>query len=114
MDDLAAFWSARLDDVWFHAREGLGWATGSRYEGQPPAWVAYLRTAGSPEFALAQVDADRAILAAWKEAEARRPGDGAECAHGHAGGVPDGLRIAVKHRVAVFVGHPDYQQAWKP
>jgi Family of unknown function (DUF6221) len=112
MDGLAAFLATRLDEVEFHACEGLGWQTGSRYEGQPAGWVAYLRTAASPDFALAQVAAGRAILVVWQAAEARRLGDEPEYAYGYADGKADGLLIAVRHAAAVFERAPDYRAEW--
>lgn len=126
-DDLVAFLRARLDEVEFRAREGLGWQTGSRYEGQPQGWVDYLRTAGNPQFVLAQVAAGRAIL------ELHKPDrDPADQWYGHdvrceeCGGITGSAAIGergfqrswpcatLRHFAAVYSDHPDYQEQWKP
>jgi Family of unknown function (DUF6221) len=130
VSDLIAFLKARLDEGGFFARQGAGWATGSRYEGQPQGWVDYLRTVGSPEFALALIGAQRAIIslhAVSVSRQERRPlaedvarGDAVfwedeyDCPLCGWFAAENGACLTVRHLAAPYSAHPDYDPAWAP
>ncbi|MFF7190502.1 DUF6221 family protein [Streptomyces sp. NPDC008222] len=66
---------------------------------------------GVPERILADIEADRALLAEYElvadmDTEDAEP----EFAYGRA----VGLGIAVRHRALRFAAHPDYRQEWRP
>lgn len=104
MDELVAFINARLDEVESLAKQALPWQTGSRYEGQPAAWVSHASLWGHPQAALNSVKADREILD-WLGHQDRVYGDY---------GVIETLERVVRFRAAIFGGHRDYRAVWCP
>jgi hypothetical protein len=121
--EIGEFIAARLVQDEHAALEANGWDTGSREEGQPVAWVVYLRNM-PPARALREIEAKRAILAghlpiesiyglackrcvSWQDS----PGDLSE--FGLA--IPDPWPcLPVRAIAAVHSDHPDYDPAWAP
>lgn len=60
-DDLPARLLAALDQLEFVAKQAAGYQTGSRLEGQPPAWVAHAGT-WTPLSTLELIKAHREIV----------------------------------------------------
>ena len=106
LTELTGFLAKRLDEVESRAKQALPWQTGSRYEGQPPAWVSHASFWGHPRAALNSVEADRALLALLEH----------EVVSGRKNGynAPDALEQVVRIRAAVWSGHRDYRQEWAP
>ena len=133
MDDLIAFFSARLDEVeaaaaaasdgpWTPwrgkpAELGLrflkyGVMLPSDMEGSPAliataSWMDAEHIAlNDPVAVLADVAADRALLAAYEQAGAvaRFPD--------HEGGYATGMEDAIRIRAARFALHPEYREDW--
>lgn len=90
-------------------RGGNSWiAVGPWDGGMDRADAAHIAL-NDPASALADVAADRALLAAYKRAVAvaRFPD--------HEGGYADGLEDAIRIRAARFAGHPEYRaEEWRP
>lgn len=129
MGDLVAFLRARLDEdeqwalltaaataaqevrPWRFDREDVFAEGGERMAVARSKSVAPHIARHDPFRVLRDVEADRKLLAEYQQAEAKRPHDDAEYAHGYADGLADGLLLAVKIRAARFSDHPDYADA---
>jgi len=142
MDDLIAFWRARLDDAELAARNAGGerWDfTGINCEvrvrepsGGLGRIIAYCRHGSpvaedlaltihighnDPYRALRQVEADRELLARYREAAIHLAGNAATMPDSQlqAALAAQGAQLAViRDRAAVWDDHPDYLDKWKP
>jgi Family of unknown function (DUF6221) len=118
---VAAFYAARLDEDEVAAvraqalRDKLddphreidhGIRDGAEY--------AWREVAANPARVLREVEAGRAILAAWQEAEAERKPFEPEYAYGICDGRADALLLAVQGRAAVWRDHPAFDPRWLP
>jgi hypothetical protein len=119
--DVVEFLRARLDEDDRLARSALAETpveSGRETRYPYPERLATCMHNGrhGPARVLREVEAKRAILAAWASAESRRPpkGEWYEYAQGIGDGRADALRDAVKILAAVYGDHPDYRQEWKP
>jgi len=111
MDDLITFWRARLDEDVAIAQadaryEGDDWKVGPPRPGELE--VAIFDDDGTK--VMAQVEADRAILARYEALTKPRT-------LGERLMFPSLAQVAldiIRIRVAVYSDHPDYRPEWKP
>lgn len=138
MDDLIAFWTARLDQAEQVAREaarleGSHWTVEGRWDDDDVnvvdndgrvmhdnrtkiSKVVSLIHRGTanhialndPQAALADITADRALIARYERLPAIEVRE-----IGPIGARP-GLALAIRIRAARFSDHPDYKQEWAP
>jgi Family of unknown function (DUF6221) len=122
----AGTWSAAGGDLYDgtdpHTRNAIGetWEWERDY-GEWPAAAAHIAR-HDPARVLREIEAKRAILAAYVAAKAAAPSADHrkpmsywyELEEGIKVGIADGLEIAVKHDAAVWSDHPDYRAEWKP
>src|SRR6266496_1914675 len=101
MSDLTDFLRARVDEAEARAKRN------SNGHGLDHTH-AYTTDRYDPAHELREVEAKRAILAAWQEAKAAQKPYEPEYAYGIKDGRADALRDAVGHLAAVYRDHPDY------
>jgi hypothetical protein len=99
MDDLAAFYAARLDETQQLAEAYL---QRRHAEGTDRETWAY-------KLLLREVEAGRKLLARYIEVQSWSypPADGDDA-------IRDELDLILRIKAAVYDSHPDYDEAWKP
>ena len=112
MSDLVTFLRARLDEDEAAAKAArdakcLPWQD-DEWSDQPEEWIGHYDRHG-PERALREVAAGRAILR-WHPSEQMRHIDASRCPQCEFTWPCPTVRCLA----AVYSGHPDYQQEWKP
>jgi hypothetical protein len=134
-DDLVAFLRARLDEDEAAAKAAAGvagpdwaWKTDVTLDDEvtdyliAPGGTLLADTRGGsdgdlaehiarhdPARVLREVEAARAIVAAYLKAKGIEPDDWADDP-----ALCEGLHMAIYARAAVYSDHPDYRQEWKP
>lgn len=116
MDELIEWWRARLAEhgpVAYGAAaqaDYSGWYAASLFEkiGVGPLEAEYIERQ-HPKLALASINADRALLAAYEDAAAYY-----RATPGVPAGELHGLLTAIKHRAAAYAGDAGYREEWAP
>ncbi len=134
-DGLIAFLMARLDEdetaAKLAAREGCAWTQGDPGqgscaitslggtvvydEGSPDEYQAAHIARHDPARVLREVEAKRAIVAAYEWTAARKAdGGGIENNYNFRSGQVNALETAIQCLAAAWSDHPDYRADWKP
>jgi hypothetical protein len=112
VSDLVSFYAARLDEDEAAAKAQEFRGTVVLYsDGEPTRAEAEYFATMNPARVLREVEAGRAILAAYKEALHIQAGYKEVAAEEASREV---LEMVCRHLAAIYSGHPDYRQEWKP